>query len=100
MDVDYIFEDCFGKEVTNGVATDGKIILRVDNPLLWNAEEPNLYTLKIKCNGECIAQQVGIRTIGVDAGVLKINGVPVKFRGVNRHDSHPKKVLRLHMRMY
>lgn len=91
LDVDYIFEDCFGKEVTNGVATDGKIILRVDNPLLWNAEEPNLYTLKIKCNGECIAQQVGIRTIGVDAGVLKINGVPVKFHGVNRHDAHPEK---------
>lgn len=91
MVVDYILEDPDGNDILSGSSNNGQINLKVDSPLLWNAEEPNLYMLKIKCNGEYIAQQVGIRTISVDAGVLKINGAPVKFHGVNRHDTHPVK---------
>ena len=62
----------------------------VDKPLLWTAETPILYTLIIQTEDEVIAQQVGIREICVQNGVVLINGTPVKFRGVNRHDSDPK----------
>ena len=61
----------------------------VAKPLLWTAETPELYTLTIVTDGEAIAQQVGIREISVENGVVMINGSPVKFRGVNRHDSDP-----------
>ncbi|MCL1795892.1 MAG: DUF4981 domain-containing protein, partial [Clostridia bacterium] len=46
-------------------------------------------TLLIESEGESIAKRVGIRTICVEGGVVLLNGKPIKFRGVNRHDSDP-----------
>ncbi len=62
----------------------------VEQPLLWNAEHPVLYTLMLQAGDEYIAQRVGIREIRVRDGVVLLNGVPIKFRGVNRHDSDPE----------
>ena len=62
----------------------------VDNVITWNAENPYLYTLIIEANGEYINQSIGFRTIKTsDKGELLINGVSVKLKGVNRHDTHP-----------
>ncbi len=61
----------------------------VDAPVLWNAEQPYLYTVRISTEDELIVQKVGIRQISVENGAIFINGKQVKFRGVNRHDSHP-----------
>ncbi|MBE0600473.1 MAG: beta-galactosidase, partial [Firmicutes bacterium] len=61
----------------------------VSAPALWTAETPALYTLLIQTDGEVIAQKVGVREVCVQAGVVLLNGKPVKFRGVNRHDSDP-----------
>ena len=36
-----------------------------------------------------ITEYIGIREIHVENSVVYINGAPVKFRGVNRHDSDP-----------
>ena len=64
---------------------------KVESPLLWNAEEPNLYTLLIETEGECIAKKFGFVKIEVaDNAALLINGSPVKIKGVNRHDSDPE----------
>ncbi len=63
----------------------------IENPQLWSAEKPVLYGLLIACNNEYIFKKFGFRTVGVsDKGELLINGIPVKLKGVNRHDSHPK----------
>ncbi|MDR1399339.1 MAG: DUF4981 domain-containing protein [Treponema sp.] len=70
-------------------AGEGKIRFTVNDAELWNAEKPVLYTLLIESNGECVAQKVGIREIKVKDGVILLNGVPVRFNGVNRHDSDP-----------
>ena len=62
----------------------------LDNPILWNAEKPHLYTVVVKSNSEYIPFKVGIREIGrSEKGELLINGVSVKLKGVNRHDTHP-----------
>lgn len=66
-----------------------KVAFEVENPALWTAETPKLYTLVIEAGNEVIVQKVGIREITAPDGVLKINGQPIKFRGVNRHDSDP-----------
>jgi len=61
----------------------------IENPLYWSAEKPNLYTLKFESAGETILQKVGLRTISIsDKSELLINGVPVKLKGVNHHDTH------------
>ena len=69
--------------------------LRVDAPLLWSAEAPNLYTLLVSLYGEdgavteVIRQNVGFRRVEIKGGVFQFNGVPIKLQGVNRHDTHP-----------
>lgn len=62
----------------------------IKDAILWNAEKPNLYEFLFVCAGEYICQSVGIRKIEVDKrGALLINGMSVKLKGVNRHDTHP-----------
>lgn len=69
--------------------TDNPILFDVETPILWNAEAPRLYTLVLETPEETIKQQVGLREVSIDKGILKLNGVPIKFKGVNRHDSDP-----------
>ncbi|MYL46700.1 beta-galactosidase subunit alpha [Virgibacillus halodenitrificans] len=66
----------------------------VSQPRLWNAEEPNLYTLLLtviqgKEVLEVIPQKVGFRQVEVKGKTFTVNGVPIKLKGVNRHDFHP-----------
>ena len=65
------------------------VTLNVSNPVLWNSEQPYLYTLILETENEVIVEYVGIREIHVEENVVYVNGSPVKFRGVNRHDSDP-----------
>ena len=66
--------------------------LKVENPHLWTAEDPYLYTLVIEANGEYIRKKIGFRSITVsDKCELLINGTPVKLKGVNRHDTSATK---------
>lgn len=79
----------------NAVLYDGDMALPslfVENPKLWTAETPNLYTLIIEVGGEYIRKEIGFRSIAVsEKGELLINGTSVKLKGVNRHDTHPTK---------
>ncbi|MCR5032822.1 MAG: DUF4981 domain-containing protein [Lachnospiraceae bacterium] len=63
--------------------------LTVEDAKLWSAEHPYLYTLILTVGDEVITEQVGIRTICVKDKVVLLNNRPVKFKGVNRHDSNP-----------
>jgi beta-galactosidase len=83
----------------------------VKSPRLWSDEDPYLYTLVISLYDEetgkhieSISRQLGFREItftktAVDAEYnkvpqkyeqIRINGKPLVFRGVNRHDSNPE----------
>ena len=60
------------------------------NPILWNAENPYLYTVIVEKAEEYIPFKIGMRDQAVnDKGELLINGVSVKLKGVNHHDTHP-----------
>lgn len=75
------------------VSADGKEEYgkKIDSPLLWTAETPNLYGVIIEYNGEFIFKKFGFREISVSEKCeLLINGTPVKLRGVNHHDTHPE----------
>ena len=75
----------------NNIVYRGDMPAKINSPTLWNAEHPYLYTLVIKCGDEYIARKIGFReiSVGEDAAFL-VNGLPIKLKGVNRHDSHPK----------
>ena len=79
-----------GHVIYEGMAKEGSVLsVSVENPRLWSAEDPYLYELTITTDSEVIGERVGIRDVCVEKGVIKINGKPIKFRGVNRHDSYP-----------
>lgn len=69
--------------------TELKMVLY--HPMLWNAEQPQLYTLILETEDEVIAEKIGIRNISWSDGILRINGQRVVLHGVNRHDSDPIK---------
>ncbi|MBS6194334.1 MAG: DUF4981 domain-containing protein [Clostridiales bacterium] len=70
-------------------ASDSKLHFEVENPDLWNAEHPALYTLVLAAENETIAQKVGLRRIDIKGNVIYFNGVKFKIKGTNRHDSNP-----------
>jgi beta-galactosidase len=57
----------------------------------WSAERPRLYPGTLASAGETIEVAIGFRRVGVTDGVLIVNGRPIQFRGVNRHEFHPEK---------
>ncbi len=65
------------------------ISFTVENPILWNPENPYLYTLVLETEKETITDHVGFRTIEIKDAVVYLNGQKIKFHGVNRHDSDP-----------
>lgn len=70
--------------------TSGHFSAKICNLVLWNAEAPTLYTLQLSYQTEIIEQKIGFRQIQVKNGVLLFNNTPIKFKGVNRHDSDPQ----------
>ena len=59
----------------------------------WTAETPNLYTVLItlKAGGKILSfrsLKTGFRTIELKNGNILVNGVPILFKGVNRHEFH------------
>ena len=65
---------------------DASVQIEVADVALWTAESPRLYPLVLLAGGEKILEQVGFRVVTIDGKVFKINGQPVKLKGVNRHD--------------
>ena len=63
--------------------------IQVADPQLWNAETPVLYTLTLDTGSEVITEKVGFRKVEIRDLILTLNGAPITFRGVNRHESDP-----------
>lgn len=69
----------------------------IQNVKKWTAETPDLYILTLTLldhNGKCIeslSNRIGFRTSEIKNGLLLINGVTVKLKGVNRHEFDPIK---------
>ncbi|MEI6078181.1 MAG: glycoside hydrolase family 2 TIM barrel-domain containing protein [Verrucomicrobiota bacterium] len=71
-----------------------QVSMPVIQPLKWDNEHPNLYTLTVKLELagqtlEVVSQKIGFRQVEVRGNQLFLNNVPVKFHGVCRHETHP-----------
>lgn len=68
----------------------------IKNPRKWSAEKPNLYKMTIELmdadgkTSEVLFEKVGFRKIELIDNIIHVNGVPVEFRGVNKHEHHPR----------
>lgn len=80
----------FDIELRNKEICEGSC--NVKNPLLWSAEKPNLYEVKIIVKDthgnetEFISQLAGFRQFEMVDGLMKLNGKRIVFKGVNRHE--------------
>ncbi|RLL43832.1 DUF4981 domain-containing protein [Oceanobacillus piezotolerans] len=67
----------------------------VTAPKKWTAETPYLYHLLLLLKDEndqvieVIPTRVGFRQVEMKDGLIQVNGVPILFKGVNRHEHHP-----------
>ena len=77
---------------TDLVSDELTVVSELEKPILWSAEEPNLYELNIEISDEkghlveYITQYVGFRRFEMAAGIMKLNGERIVFKGVNRHE--------------
>lgn len=79
---------------TASVIHDGTSVLQLICPdvMLWSAEKPNLYTLRVVLeNDDSCSIQYGFREISInrETAQLRLNGKPLKFRGINYHAFTP-----------
>ena len=95
VQVDFDVVNAAGNIVKSFTAkpSGGKVLLegKVDRPALWSAEEPNLYTLKVRASGkkglmESTSIDFGFRTVTIENVQLLVNGQPVLIKGVDRHE--------------
>ena len=75
-------------------ALDGEEIYswKVEDPVLWSAEDPQLYDLVLEVYNEAgelqevVPQKVGFRRFEMKDGIMTLNGKRIIFKGVNRHE--------------
>ena len=66
--------------------------MEIENPVLWSAEDPQLYDLTIQVYDragklqEYIPERVGFRRFEMKDRIMTLNGKRIVFKGVNRHE--------------
>ncbi|MCR5002592.1 MAG: DUF4981 domain-containing protein [Lachnospiraceae bacterium] len=79
-------------DVKDGV---NEVKMDVSEPVLWSAEEPNLYKVLITVKDDkgrvqgVIGQYTGFRRFELKDGIMTLNGRRIVFKGVNRHEWNP-----------
>ena len=83
------------KKIASGENACVEVEFNLDNPSLWSSEKPNLYNVDItlSSNGkasEHFNNHLGVRKVEIKGEVIYYNGKPIKIKGVNRHEFHPR----------
>lgn len=67
----------------------------LENPRKWSAENPYLYTLVLTLKDkdgnekEAVSSKIGFKKMEIVDRQILINGQPIYFKGVNRHETDP-----------
>ncbi len=83
------------KEIGASATADVELNAFLENPELWSAEKPNLYQVEITLlkDNKAIEKfqcETGVRKLDINGETFLVNGKPVKLKGVNRHEHHPR----------
>ena len=90
VETEITIEDAKGQVVAKEICGDtASVTLKINDPVLWNTEEPYLYKLVFATANEVITDHLALRKVEIRDRVIYLNGQKIKFRGVNRHDSDP-----------
>ncbi|GAB4309275.1 MAG: beta-galactosidase LacZ [Promethearchaeota archaeon] len=78
-----------------GNEAEVELTATVEAPRKWTDETPHLYRLALALErppgklSEVVGCRFGFRQVEIRDGVLLVNGKPVYFKGVNRHEHDP-----------
>ncbi len=79
--------------VTAGAGEEAYVLFEmpVAEPKLWSEERPALYTLLLtigetETDAETVGTRVGFRQVEMKDSLIHVNGAPILFKGVNRHE--------------
>lgn len=86
-------EDCIIKIVDpSGIVINeisGNVnTIRIDNPILWDIGQGNLYTLEVRSPHDTYTESFGIRKVEVKNGKFLLNDKEVYFKGFGMHEDH------------
>jgi len=59
--------------------------IKFKNIDLWSPENPKLYNVTVKIEGDEIVDQIGFREIKTKGKQIFLNGTPIKFKGISMH---------------
>jgi beta-galactosidase/beta-glucuronidase len=81
-------------QVDAGQETTVEVEQAIARPRLWSDEDPALYTCVLALEVdesaiEAVACRVGFRQVELKDGQVHVNGRPILFKGVNRHEHDP-----------
>ncbi len=76
-----------GKKVV-AEAEGASFDMQVENAHLWSAEDPYLYMLVVEAGGCYVPVRVGFRTVERRGVEVLVNGMAIKARGINHHDTN------------
>ena len=93
-----VFSQSMGDVVFDGEEATVTLAVDVESPKQWSAEEPNLYQMVFALKDgegniiETAGCNVGFRQVeiinkGTAEAQITINGQPIMFKGVNRHET-------------
>lgn len=82
------------QRVSTKVPTGGgkaePVVLRINNPALWDLKNPNLYSVKLRGAGGALTERTGFRDVSVSGGDVLLNGEVVEdLQGFDRHADYP-----------
>ena len=82
------------REQSCGASSQYSFFFALDDVRLWTAETPELYDLFLQFHDgqedEFVRVRVGFRAVRIDGERFLFNETPVKFKGVNHHDTDPR----------
>ena len=71
---------------------ESRIVMQVQHPVLWSAEQPELYDILLEVYDEAgalsevIPYRIGFRRFEMQGNIMTLNGKRIVFKGVNRHE--------------
>ena len=85
--------DASGKALaTKSESAAARVLFKFDDLgdiALWDLDAPNLYSLEVTVGNDGVTTRFGFRTAEFTTEGFRLNGQPLKLRGLNRHQSFP-----------
>jgi len=80
--IEYIVKDMDGMEVVRSK----NATFQIENPVLWDTNNPYLYSLAVKTDCDSYTETFGIRKVEVKGRQVLLNDQPVYFKGFGLHE--------------